>query len=177
MIMKKVLLALTIAATFAACTGKPKETAVLIDTTAIKQKAVLEEQAKAKAADDERNRLAAEKKSAEKNYVNSNRTVHHSSTVHHSGTSNRSNSGTNNSNVGTSASPSSNGSGTVYQEPKRGMSSAAKGAIIGGVGGAVAGGIIGHNAKGAIIGGAVGAGTGYVIGRSKDRKSGRVVKE
>ncbi len=70
---------------------------------------------------------------------------------------------------------SSGSSGTTTTAPaKRGISSAAKGAIIGGVGGAVAGAVIGKNAKGAAIGGAVGAAGGYIIGRSKDRKTGRV---
>ncbi len=49
------------------------------------------------------------------------------------------------------------------QEHKK-ISSQGKGAIIGGVGGAIAGGIIGHGAGGALIGGAIGAGGGYVIG-------------
>lgn len=66
------------------------------------------------------------------------------------------------------------GSGTVAQPQRRGISKAAKGAIIGGVGGAVIGGVIGKNAKGAIIGGAAGAAGGYIIGRGKDRRDGRV---
>jgi hypothetical protein len=158
MIMKKVLLAFTIAATFAACTGKTHETAVVVvDTTAIKNQAILNEQARVKAEADERNRLAA--------VAAANR---------RSSSSNRS-SASNSGNVGTTANPSSTGSGTVTQVPaKRGMSSAAKGAIIGGAGGAIAGGIIGKNVKGALIGAAAGAGGGYIIGRSKDRKTGRV---
>lgn len=44
-----------------------------------------------------------------------------------------------------------------------------KGAIIGGAGGAVAGGIIGHGIGGALVGGAVGAGAGYVIGNEHRR--------
>ncbi|GAA4089013.1 YMGG-like glycine zipper-containing protein [Mucilaginibacter panaciglaebae] len=44
------------------------------------------------------------------------------------------------------------------------ISSQGKGAIIGGAGGAVVGGIIGHNVGGALIGGAIGAGGGYIIG-------------
>lgn len=55
---------------------------------------------------------------------------------------------------------------------KRGWSSRAKGALIGGAGGAVAGGLIGHGVGGALIGGAAGAGAGYLIGRHKDRKRG-----
>ncbi len=68
------------------------------------------------------------------------------------------------------------GSGNYPTQPtrRRGISKAAKGAIIGGVGGAVIGGVIGKNAKGAIIGGAAGAAGGYILGRSKDRKDGRI---
>ena len=57
---------------------------------------------------------------------------------------------------------------------KEGWSDAAKGATIGGVGGAAAGAIIGKNAKGAVIGGILGAAGGYIFGRKKDRQSGRV---
>ena len=60
------------------------------------------------------------------------------------------------------------------QQEKKGISKAAKGAIIGGVGGAVAGAVIGKNGKGAIIGGVIGAAGGYVLGRKQDKKDGRV---
>lgn len=53
----------------------------------------------------------------------------------------------------------------------RKMSTRAKGAIIGGAGGAVAGGLIGHNVGGALIGAGLGAGAGYVIGDAKDRSN------
>lgn len=66
------------------------------------------------------------------------------------------------------------GSGTTASTQKKGMSKAAQGAIIGGVGGAVAGAVIGKSGKGAVIGGVVGAAGGYIIGRGKDKKSGRV---
>ena len=58
---------------------------------------------------------------------------------------------------------------------KKGISKAAKGAIIGGAGGAVAGAVINkkNRAVGAVIGGVLGAGGGYVIGRGKDKKDGR----
>jgi len=60
---------------------------------------------------------------------------------------------------------------------KKGMSKAAKGAIIGGVGGALVGAAVSKKkGTGAIIGGVAGAGGGYVIGRSQDRKDGRVQK-
>ena len=59
---------------------------------------------------------------------------------------------------------------------KKGWSKAAKGAVIGGAGGAVAGAVINkrNRAAGAVIGGVIGAGGGYVIGRSMDKKDGRV---
>jgi uncharacterized membrane protein len=55
------------------------------------------------------------------------------------------------------------------QTKKKGISPQGKGAIIGGAGGAVAGGLIGHNVGGALIGGAIGAGGGYIIGNEKRR--------
>ncbi len=66
----------------------------------------------------------------------------------------------------------------VNSEPvpqkKKGWSDAAKGATMGGVGGAVAGAIISKNkGKGAIIGGVIGAAGGYILGRKADKKSGR----
>jgi hypothetical protein len=80
----------------------------------------------------------------------------------------------NRSNVGTSSNPVSTGSGTAVTPAKQGMSSRTKGALIGGAGGAIAGGIIGKNIKGAVIGGAVGAAGGYIIGRKKDKNTGRL---
>ncbi|RCH56608.1 hypothetical protein DJ568_01745 [Mucilaginibacter hurinus] len=56
---------------------------------------------------------------------------------------------------------------SAQQTPKKDISPQGKGAIIGGAGGAVVGGIVGGNVKGALIGGALGAGTGYVIGNEK----------
>lgn len=55
------------------------------------------------------------------------------------------------------------------QAQHRKMSGQAKGALIGGAGGAVAGGLIGHGVKGALIGGAIGAGGGYIIGNEHRR--------
>lgn len=49
-------------------------------------------------------------------------------------------------------------------QKKHKLSDQGRGAIIGGAGGAVAGGLIGHGVGGALIGGAIGAGGGYVIG-------------
>jgi len=72
---------------------------------------------------------------------------------------------------------SDNGS-VVYTTPqeakRRGWSSAAKGAVIGGVAGAATGILVDKkDGRGAAIGGVIGAGTGYVIGRSKDKRTGR----
>ncbi|MEJ7768936.1 MAG: glycine zipper domain-containing protein [Chitinophagaceae bacterium] len=53
---------------------------------------------------------------------------------------------------------------------REGWSSRAKGAVIGGVGGAATGVIISKDkVKGGIIGGAIGAGGGYIIGNEIDR--------
>lgn len=49
------------------------------------------------------------------------------------------------------------------------MSSRAKGALIGGAGGALLGGLLGHNVKGALLGAAIGAGGGYVIANEHER--------
>jgi hypothetical protein len=59
---------------------------------------------------------------------------------------------------------------------KKGWSKAAKGAVIGGAGGAVLGAVINkrNRAAGAVIGGVIGAGGGYVIGRNMDKKDGRI---
>ncbi|WP_411272936.1 YMGG-like glycine zipper-containing protein [Daejeonella sp.] len=64
---------------------------------------------------------------------------------------------------------------TPQEAKKRGWSSAAKGAVIGGVVGAGTGILVDKkDGRGAAIGGVVGAGTGYVIGRSRDKRTGRV---
>ena len=60
------------------------------------------------------------------------------------------------------------------ENKKKGISDAAKGAAIGGVGGAIAGAVIGKGTKGAVIGGVIGAAGGYILGRGKDKKSGRI---
>lgn len=72
---------------------------------------------------------------------------------------------------GTSASTGSTASAPAPVETKKGPSNATKGAIIGGVGGAVAGAVIGKGGKGAVIGGVVGAAGGYILGKQKDKKT------
>lgn len=81
----------------------------------------------------------------------------------------------------TTTSSSSNGSGTYNStstntaQEKKGWSKAAKGAVIGGAGGAVLGAVINkrNRAAGAVIGGVLGGAVGYGVGRSKDKKDGR----
>jgi hypothetical protein len=62
-----------------------------------------------------------------------------------------------------------------YPAKKRGWSKAAKGAVIGGAGGAIAGAVINkkNRAVGAVVGGIIGGGGGYVIGRQMDKRDGR----
>jgi len=70
---------------------------------------------------------------------------------------------------------SNTSSNPAKAQEKRGWSKAAKGAVIGGGAGAIAGAVISKKpVKGAVIGGVIGAGAGYIIGRSKDKKDGRV---
>jgi hypothetical protein len=82
-----------------------------------------------------------------------------------------------NNGSGTSSSNGNNGGEVATTTPvnkKKGWSQAAKGATIGGVGGAVAGAVISKNkGKGAVIGGVIGAAGGYILGRRADKKSGR----
>jgi Na+-translocating ferredoxin:NAD+ oxidoreductase RnfD subunit len=59
---------------------------------------------------------------------------------------------------------------------KKGWSKSAKGAVIGGAGGAVVGAVVNkrNRAAGAVVGGVIGAGVGYGIGRAEDKKDGRI---
>ena len=86
---------------------------------------------------------------------------------------NSNNSNDNNNSSANDGSNSDNGSTTTTTTRKKGWSKTAKGAVIGGVGGAVAGAVIGKG-KGAVIGGVLGAAGGAIIGRSKDKKDGRI---
>ncbi len=98
-------------------------------------------------------------------YVNEPRSTTRRSTARRS-TASSGNSGTYNS----------SGDNTASQPAeKKGWSKAAKGAVIGGAGGAVVGAVINkrNRAAGAVIGGVIGGAAGYGIGRSKDKKDGR----
>jgi hypothetical protein len=50
-----------------------------------------------------------------------------------------------------------------------GCTTAEKGAVVGGLGGAAIGGLVSGDAGGAAVGGLIGAGTGYLLGRVADR--------
>lgn len=77
-------------------------------------------------------------------------------------------------NEGSASGAGNDNSGNTAGE-KKGISKAAKGAIIGGVGGAVVGAVVSKKkGTGAVIGGAAGAAGGYIIGRKQDKKDGRV---
>lgn len=72
---------------------------------------------------------------------------------------------------------SSNNNSTVATTPqKKGWSKSAKGAVIGGAGGAVVGAVVNkrNRGAGAVIGGVIGAGVGYGIGRGQDKRDGRI---
>ena len=57
---------------------------------------------------------------------------------------------------------------------RKATSNGTKGAVVGGVGGALAGAAVSHDhSKGAVIGGVAGATGGYLIGHHKDKKYGR----
>ena len=95
--------------------------------------------------------------------------------THRYNNSNSTSNGSNNSTASSNTGANNGGYGNNTPTRKRGWSKAAKGAVIGGVGGAVAGAIIDKkHGQGAIIGGVVGAAGGYIIGRGKDKKDGRV---
>lgn len=150
--MKKLLTLIAIASVFAACNTQPKTPVIVVDTLAIRQKAVLEEQARIKAEKDSINRVADIRRER--------REARNSASAENQ--------------------PASGYKDAATETPapaKKGWSAAAKGTAIGGGVGAIAGGIIGHNLGGAAIGAVAGGGAGYLIGRAKDRKTGRVVKK
>lgn len=148
-IMKNIIILFAFAAIISGCNGQANENAKL-DQDSIRMVNQLDSFKRAASADSAATALAIAKERANtKNQFQS------------SGTSSK------------SVSSSSTQTGTTTQ--KKGWSSAAKGAVIGGVIGAGTGIIVDKkDGRGAAIGGVVGAGTGYVIGREQDKKSGRV---
>ncbi|GAC1380396.1 MAG: hypothetical protein NVSMB45_03600 [Ginsengibacter sp.] len=178
-VMKKYLAIFAVASVFAACQPKQdlnvNRNLVPLDTTRLYNNSILTDTAKTHLADPNMGvkktvttttttiePVAAGAAGAVAGAAVAHHAVRHSSGVHHS------------------RSYSSGGSGGTYVAPAperpRGMSSAAKDAAIGGVGGAVLGGVLGHSVGGAVIGGVIGGGAGYAIGRARDRKTGRVAR-
>jgi hypothetical protein len=161
--MKKVLFAIAIATTFVACKGKTdskldssKDLILLTDSS--RQGSYL--------TDTGMTATAASRNAGNTAPTRSNNNSSASSN-NNSGSNNSTASSGSSSNTGTSTAP-------APAPAKKGVSKAAKGAIIGGVGGAIIGGVATKSGKGAIIGGVVGAAGGYIIGRGKDKKDGRV---
>ncbi|MDB5196808.1 MAG: glycine zipper protein [Flaviaesturariibacter sp.] len=103
------------------------------------------------------------------------RSVKHTSSSSHNAKASTSASSGNSAPVVASAPQVINSESSNAAKEKKGISKAAKGAIIGGVAGAVGGAVINkkNRAVGAVIGGVVGAAGGYGIGRGMDKKDGR----
>jgi membrane-bound lytic murein transglycosylase len=167
--MKQILFAFSIVAMMASCSNNdPKtaaETKVITptDTAGLAQFQAWKTQNELAAANQltQQNLAATQPVKERVVYVNKPSTKRSSTTTRSSGSSNSS-TGTNNSTSQSTA-------------KKTGWSKAAKGAVIGGAGGAVIGAVVNkrNRAAGAVIGGVLGAGAGYGIGRSKDKKDGR----
>ena len=159
--MKKFILAFAVASVFAACEGKKEtlesgNTGILIDTSTLYNNSASTDMA-----------LMAEKQVLPA-YNDNARSGNNNNTTRTTRKVNRSASTRN-------AGTSDNSTTAVQPVKKKGWSKAAKGAVIGGVGGAVVGAVVSKKkVKGAIIGGVVGAAGGYILGRSKDKKEGRV---
>lgn len=172
--MKKIFFALSTVAVMASCSNNNPRTAAetkpltpAIDTAGLAQFQAWKAQNELAVA----NQLAAQNGlAAQPAEVVRERVVYvEKPTTRRSTSTARRSSSSSNSGSGTSTSTSTN------TAKKEGWSKAAKGAVIGGVGGAAAGAIINkrNRAAGAVIGGVVGGAVGYGIGRSKDKKDGR----
>ncbi len=192
--MKKILpLALLIVTAFAACKSDPKKDLdvkkdfVLMDTTKIypnnsssdtgmiTRTTVVAPPVVVAPAPREKQRVSPAPRATKiKPVVKNNQPSNNSNTTNNTTTAT-----TGNGTAPATTSTGNNKADTVAKaapavKKKEGWSDAAKGATIGGVGGAAAGAIIGRNGKGAVIGGILGAAGGYILGRKKDRQSGRV---
>ncbi|HVF80335.1 MAG TPA: glycine zipper domain-containing protein [Flavisolibacter sp.] len=178
--MKKILFALSTVAIMASCSNDNPRTAAAetkiitpVDTAGLAQFQTWRAQNELAATQQAQQNLVAEQpvKEVVKErvvYVDRPAPKRKASTTKRS-----SSSGANNSSGGGSGSSTSTSENTAKK--KEGWSKAAKGAVIGGVGGAVIGGVVNkrNRGAGAVIGGVLGAGAGYGIGRSKDKKDGR----
>jgi hypothetical protein len=72
--------------------------------------------------------------------------------------------------VGTTSPDAGTANVPTAKEEDKGWKNSTKGAVIGGVGGAIAGAVLSKKkGKGAVIGGVIGAAGGYILGRKKDK--------
>jgi hypothetical protein len=187
--MKKILTFISGAALLAACNSNPDTAGVvkptnapgvtiLADTSGLSEFQAWKANAAIRA---EENAALAEGKTAVVSYDEPQTAVRKTSTVRRTSsaprrtsTARRTSNRTYSSGSATTA-PSTASYPVEQPQQKKGWSKAAKGAVIGGAGGAILGGVISKNnrALGAVIGGVVGGGVGYGIGRSQDKKDGR----
>jgi len=182
--MKKILSFISGAAILAACNTNPNTQAVvkpanapgvtiLADTSGLSEFQAWKANAAVRA---EENAALAEGKTAVVSYAEPRSTARRTyAAPRRTSSSRRSTSRTYSSGSATTY-PSSGSYPVAQTQPqKKGWSKAAKGAVIGGAGGAILGGVLAkHNrALGAVIGGVVGGGVGYGIGRSQDKRDGR----
>lgn len=168
--MKKIFIAIVTLASFAACKSNKTDlettkAVVLVDTTGMYKSNVLT---------DTGSMIVTQPVNRQQVSSNAGNTNASNTTTRKRTTSpTRRTTRYSNSNVN-SGSNQTTSSGQTTAPRRRGWSKAAKGATIGGVGGAVTGAIISKNkVKGAVIGGVLGAAGGYIIGRDKDKKDGR----
>jgi hypothetical protein len=175
--MKKIAQILLIATLFAACQSKSdlnsNKDMIVTDTSAMYRNNIMTDTGSViqTTATKNANAAAANKPVIINNYYNTapNTSTSRNTTHRRTGTG----SGTYASS-GTSGSGGTSGGTTTTVRRRRGWSHAAKGAVIGGVGGAVAGAIIDKkHGQGAVIGGVLGAAGGYILGRGKDKREGR----
>jgi hypothetical protein len=163
--MRSLLFVLAIALMFIACKSKTdtNKDIVGIDSSAYYRNNVMADTAKVEALAPGTTKRVVETRNPD----GSSTTV---TTISRNKTSSPARTGT----VRTSSVANSGGTATTTTTTKKGWSSRAKGAVIGGVGGAVVGAAVSKKkGKGALIGGAVGAAGGYIIGNEKDKKNGR----
>jgi hypothetical protein len=184
--MKKILTFISGAALLAACNSNPNTEAVvkptnapgvtiLADTSGLSEFQAWKANAALRA---EENAALAEGKTAVVSYDEPKTTVRKTSSAPRRTSTARRTSTSNNrtySSGSATTAPSTASYPVEQPQQKKGWSKAAKGAVIGGAGGAILGGVLAKNnrALGAVIGGVVGGGVGYGIGRSQDKKDGR----
>lgn len=172
--MKNLIIASVITLSVAACNSKsadPRKDVVGVDTTGMYKNNIVADTARAEAIlPAGTTKKVVETHSADGSVTTTTTTT--SGEKKNTVPKTRAYSGT--SSTTTQNNTAGNAQPTATTTRKSGWSNRAKGAAIGGVGGAVAGAVISKKkGKGALIGGAVGAAGGYIIGNEKDKREGR----